>query len=200
MKRITKIYAVAAITLLAATGAQADTASDSVDAKAGLQPALELSCTDVSFGVWRVPIRSAGGATTITLDASNDTVAASVNTTRVAQSTSHASWTHSRGECTVAGSTAADNTNADVSISGATAMPFTATDAAGTGFVGLAAPGTAAALAANLTVPATTKITSGASSFYVGGVLTIPQNIVSGNYGGYKTTESATVTVDDKES
>jgi len=200
MKRITKIYAVAAITLLAATGAQADTASDSVDAKAGLQPALELSCTDVSFGVWRVPTRTADGTTIITLGASDNTAVATGNTARVAQSTSVSSWAHSRGECTVAGSTAANDTNAAVTISDATAMSFTATAAAGTGFLGLAAPGTAAALAANLTVPATTKITSGASSFYVGGVLTIPQNIVSGNYGGYKTTESATVTVDDKES
>ena len=200
MKRMSKLYAIAAITLLGATGAQADTASDSVDAKAGLQPALELSCTDVSFGVWRVPVRSSGGTTTITLDRANDTVAATGNTTRVAQSSSHASWVHSRGECTVSGSTAADTTAADVTITGGNNMGFTGAAAATSGYVGLNAPGADATLGATLNAAATTTIASGSSTFYVGGVLTIPQDILSTNYGGYKTTSSATVAVDDKES
>jgi len=50
MKRKSKIFALSALSLLAASSAFAEQASDTVDAKAGLQPALELSCTDVSFG------------------------------------------------------------------------------------------------------------------------------------------------------
>lgn len=200
MKKLHKILAVTALSSLVATGAMADTASDSVDAKAGLAPALELSCTDVSFGVWRVPVRSTGGTTTITLNRANDTVAASGNTTRVAQSSSHASWVHSRGECTVSGSTAPNDTAADVSITNGAAMAFTGKAAADTGYVGLAAPGSGASLAATLTTGATTTITSGSSTFYIGGTLTIPETIVTGNYGGYKTTTAATVQVDDKQS
>jgi len=200
MKKLHKILAVTALSSLVATGAMADTASDTVDATAGLAPALELSCTDVSFGVWRVPVRSSGGTTTITLDRDNDSVAASGNTTRVAQSSSHASWVHSRGECTVSGSTAADATAADVSLTDGAAMAFSVADAAATGYVGLAAANTAASLAATLNVPTTTSISSGSATFYIGGVLTIPQDIGATNYGGYKTSSSATVTVDDKQS
>ena len=199
-KKLHKILAVTALSSLFATGAMADTASDTVDAKAGLVPALELSCTDVSFGVWRVPVRSTGGDTIITLDRATNTAAASGNDSRVAQSLSDASWTQSRGECTLSGSRAADSTAADVSITGGTGMTFTGQAAATTGFVGLAAPSTAATLAATLTTGATTTITSGASTFYIGGTLTIPETIVSANYGGYKTSEAATVTVDDKQS
>ncbi len=199
MNKLYKILAVTALTSLAATSAMAETASDTVDATAGLQPALELSCSDVNFGVWRVPIRDAGGTTIITLDRDNDTVAASGNTTRVAQSLSDASYTHSRGECTLSGSTATDATAAEISIIGNTDMAFIAANAAATGYVGLDAATSAATLVASLNVPTTAAITSGAATFYVGGVLTIPQAIIADNYGGYRTTEAATITANDGE-
>jgi len=197
MKTTTKIFSIAALSLLTASSVFAEQASDSVDAKAGLAPALELSCTDVSFGVWRVPVRSSGGTTTITLDRANDTVAASGNTTRVAQSNTDISWDHSRGECTLSGSTAADATAATITIASNTDMAFTAANAATTGYVGLDAATAAASMTASLNVPNTTTITSGSSTFYVGGVLTIPQAIIADNYGGYKTSSSATITAND---
>lgn len=198
MKKVLQLSAIAALTALAANGARAETASDSVDATAGLQPALELSCTDVSFGVWRVPVRASGsGTTTITLDASNDSVTPGGNTTRVAQSQSDASWAHSRGTCTLSGSLANEETSAAITITGNTNMAFTGANAAASGYVGLAAPTTAAALTATLSVPPNVTISGGAASFHVGGVLTIPQAIVADNYGGYKTSAAADITVDD---
>ncbi len=199
MNKLYKILAVTALTSLAATSAMAESASDTVDATAGLQPALELSCTDVSFGVWRVPIRSAGGATTITLDKANDTVTAGGNTTRVAQSMSDASWTHARGECTLSGSTAADETAATLSIADNVDMAFAAAAAAATGYAGLDAATAAATLLATLDIPETATISSGSTSFYVGGTLTIPETIIADNYGGYKTTAAATISANDGE-
>lgn len=198
MKQFTKIAAATALLAasLISTGAMAETVTSTIDAKAGLAPAIELSCTPVSFGVWRVPVRSTSGTTTITLNAAADTVVASGNTTRVAQSAVGA-WIHSKGVCTLSGSLAADTTAANVSISENTAMAFSAADATATGYTSLNAATTAAALVATLTVPVTSVITSGATTFNVGGVLTIPQNIVVGNYGGYKTTTPATVSVQD---
>ena len=197
MKNIIKIIAIAASSLLIATAAWAEQASDTVDATAGLQPALELSCTDVSFGVWRVPLRDSGGTTTITLDRDNDTVTPGGNTTRVAQSTSDVSWSHSRGVCTLSGSTAADDTSATISIQDSTDMAFGAADSTATGYTGLDAATAAATLTATLNAPESATITSGATTFYVGGLLTIPQTIVADNYGGYKTNTSATVSADD---
>ena len=199
MNKLHRILAVAALTSLVATSAMAETASDTVDAKAGLQPALELSCSDVSFGVWRVPIRTSGGTTTITLDRSTDTVAASGNTARVAQSLSDVSWTHSRGECTLSGSTAADEAEATISISDNTNMPFVPAAAASTGYVGLDQATQGASLTCTLDAPATVAIASGSATFYVGGTLTIPQNIIADNYGGYKTSTPATIAAEDNE-
>jgi hypothetical protein len=199
MKTLTKIAA--ATTVLAAslisTAAMAEAVTNSVDAYAGLAPALEMSCTPVSFGVWRVPVRAGGAVTTVTLDAAVNSVTPAGNLGRVAQSTANAAWIHNRGVCTMSGSTAADATNATTSIASATAMPFSAAAAAATGYTGLNAAATAAALVATLTVGASSAITGGATTFYVGGVLSIPATIVVDNYGGYKTTTAATVTADD---
>lgn len=199
MKQFTKIAAATALlaTSLISTGAMAEAVTNSVDARAGLAPALEMTCTPVSFGVWRVPVRAGGAVTTITLDASTNAVTAGGNLTRVAQSLSVGSWIHSRGTCTMSGSTAANATNATTGITGATAMAFSAANAAATGYVGLVAAPVAAALVATLTVGSTSAISSGATTFYVGGVLTIPTTIVVDNYGGYKTTGFATVSADD---
>lgn len=201
MKKILSLSTIAALTALAATGAHAEIASDSVDATAGLQPALELSCTDVSFGVWRVPVRSGGTETTITLTTLSDAAVAGGETTRVAQSESDVSWAASRGACTLSGSTAAVETAVDISISGNEEMAFAGAAAQATGYANLPAPTATAALTATLELPSSpvTIQNDGTASFYVGGVLTIPATIVADNYGGYKTTAPATISVDDGE-
>ena len=199
MNKISKIAAaVAVLAAFASSNSFAETASDTVDAKAGIQPAMELVCTDVSFGVWRIPART-GAATTITLDKGTGDVAATGNTTRVAQSTANASWLHNRGTCTLSGSTAANGAAVTISMTGNNAMPFDAANATTTGFVGLNAPTTAVTgMQATLDAPATVTLgAGGTATFYIGGVLTIPGTISANNYGGYKTTTSATVTAND---
>ena len=199
MNKLSKIAAaVAVLAAFASTNTFAETASDTVDAKAGIQPAMELVCTDVSFGVWRIPART-GAATTITLDKGTGDVVASGNTSRVAQSTANASWLHNRGTCTLSGSTAANGASVTITMSGNTAMPFDAANSTTTGFAGLNAPTTAVTgMQATLDAPATVTLGAGGSAtFYIGGVLTIPGTISANNYGGYKTTTSATVTAND---
>ena len=200
MKSTRKIFTLAALTLLTASSVYAEQASDSVDAKAGLQPALELTCTDVSFGVWRVPIRSSGGTTTITL--SQDTDEATIggsNVSRVAQSNS-GTWLANRGLCTLSGSTAANATVVAITKANSTDMALSGAADGVSGYAGLDAPTTAASLVATLDVPTTATMNSeGEATFHIGGVLTIPQNIIANNYGGYKTTTAATITADDGE-
>ena len=199
MNKLSKIAAaVAVLAAFASTNTFAETASDTVDAKAGIQPAMELVCTDVSFGVWRIPART-GAATTITLDKGTGDVVASGNTSRVAQSTANASWLHNRGTCTLSGSTAANGASVTITMSGNTAMPFDAANSTTTGFAGLNAPTTAVSgMQATLDAPATVTLGAGGSAtFYIGGVLTIPGTISANKYGGYKTTTSATVTAND---
>ena len=199
MNKLSKIAAaVAVLAAFASTNTFAETASDTVDAKAGIQPAMELVCTDVSLGVWRIPART-GAATTITLDKGTGDVVASGNTSRVAQSTANASWLHNRGTCTLSGSTAANGASVTITMSGNTAMPFDAANSTTTGFAGLNAPTTAVSgMQATLDAPATVTLGAGGSAtFYIGGVLTIPGTISANNYGGYKTTTSATVTAND---
>jgi hypothetical protein len=202
MRKLSKLSklaaALAVLSALASSNVFAESASDTVDAKVGIQPAMELICTDVSFGVWRIPART-GAATTITLDRDTGAVTATGNTTRVAQSTSNASWLHERGTCTLSGSTAANGAAVAITMTGSTAMSFDAANATTTGFVGLNAPTTSVS-GMQATLNAATSVnlsTGGTATFYVGGVLTIPGTIVSGNYGGYKTTTPATVTAND---
>ncbi|MDO9277092.1 MAG: hypothetical protein Q7U05_00835 [Polaromonas sp.] len=202
MKNFTKIAA--ATTVLAASlissVAMADEASDTVNAYAGLQAALTLECSKVSFGVWRVPVRtgqSEGSVTTITLDAAEDTVTAGGATTEVAQS-SNPAWTESKGVCTLSGSTALEDGTASIEIANGDDMAMVPATPEETGYTDLIAVVTPAVMTATLTAPTRTNaIVAGAVTFNVGGVLTIPANILSTNYGGYKTTNAATVTVND---
>lgn len=176
----------------------AESATDTVDARVGIQPALELVCSDVSFGVWRVPART-GGATTITLDYRQGNIVASGNTNRIAHSTANASWLHQRGVCVLSGSTAANGAAIAVALSNSTAISFDAANSSTTGFSGLAAATKAATgLQATLNSPNSVNLgTDGSVTFYVGGVLTVPGLIDSSNHGGYRASNPATVTVDD---
>lgn len=193
-----KVALAAAIGAMFVSGiALAETASDTVDANAGLQPVMELTCTDVSFGVWRVPVRTTGGTTVITLDAAANTVTPSVNTTQVAQSLNGA-WAHNRGTCTLSGSSATESTSATVTYTANLAKAFTGANAAATGFTNLDAPAVDATLTADITGPVNCTIdVNGECSFFLGGVLTIPEAIIADNYGGYRTSGPATVEVED---
>ncbi len=197
MKQFTKIAAATALLAasLISTGAMAESVTSSIDAKAGLQPALEMTCTPLSFGVWRVPVRTGTGVTTITLDAGANSVTAGGELNRVAKS-SNGAWIHNKGVCTVSGSRAADNTLASITVnsSSGTNMAFIG-DAAS--FTSLAAANTPADLRATLDVPTSSTFQTGATTFNIGGVLTIPGTIIAANYGGYKTSTAASITAAD---
>lgn len=171
--------------------ASAETASDTIDVYAGLAPVMQLTCTDVNFGVWRVPTGSrSGGATTVSLtalDAASVTAGSSANIALSANYEDPAA-----ADCTVTGSAATDATIGQVSFTGGTGSFATN---GGTGFnsENLAAPSTVVSsftYALSSSTPA--AMASGATSFSVYGTMSIPDALVTANYGGYK---AAAVTV-----
>lgn len=201
MKQFTKIAAATALLAgsLISTGAMAETVTSTIDATAGLQPALELTCTPVKFGVWRVPVRSGSVTTEITLTTTTDSPTVAGEQNRVAQSFT-AGWEPTRGKCTLSGTPAATDALVDVTMTDFTNMPLGGAADSLSKYVGLNAPGTALTLMkASLVTVATATVTStGTATFYIGGTLTIPAVIVKANYGGYKTTSAAGMSVDDK--
>jgi len=210
MKKFTamKIAALAGAMMLvpAAVSAQ-DTVSANVNAVAGISPVLSLTCNDVNFGVWRVPVRSSGGTTAITLTVSANNSAGSTtatsggNTTGVALASGYN--VPNAATCTVNGSNNASQTIRSA-ISNNTGLLFGSSN-----HNNLNNPSQVAPLTANLTLGGTGVVigSTGSGTFRVTGVLTIPQNIAADNYGGYSTRSAnmpdesvgnaATVTVTD---
>ena len=181
----------AVLTAFVALPAQAQsttsTITASVNARAGLSPVLSVTCTPVNFGVWRVPARSTGGTTEITLTVSANTAAgvttgtATGNTTNVALDSNYS--VPDAATCSVLGSRPVSST-VPTAITGNTNLSFIASN-----HESLATPSALAALSANLTLAGTGVLVdaSGNGAFRVVGVLTIPQTIVAANYGGYQT-------------
>jgi hypothetical protein len=184
--------------------AQNTTVTASVNARAGLAPLFAVACDPVNFGVWRVPIRSGGATTLITLTVSANTAAgattgtATGNTTNVSLNTDYD--LPEAGICRVVGATTVSKT-ITTAITNNTNLGFIASN-----HESLATPSALAALSADLALAGTGVVidTAGAGAFRVTGVLTIPATIVVGNYGGYQTgtgttAGGATVSVTDTE-
>jgi hypothetical protein len=192
MKKLIAGVAVAALPFGIFVGqAAAETATDSVDVYAGLAPVMELSCSDVNFGVWRVPTGTrSGGATTVTLTSDSTTSITSGSSSNIALSANYEDPAVS--SCTVTGSAAADDTVGQVGFTGGTGSFATN---GGTGFNSetLAAPSTVvSSFSYSLTNTDPVSMSSGATSFKIHGTMSIPDNLVTANYGGYK---AAAVTV-----
>jgi len=204
----TKILPLAMVCAFATLATQAnanDTVSATVNAKAGLSPVLSLTCSDVNFGVWRVPVRSTGGATTITLDVSLNTSAGATtpsvggNTTNVAAASGYE--VAEAAICSVNGSNNISKT-IRTAITGNTGLSFGPST-----HNNLKNPNTTASLSADLSLyePGVAINAIGSGTFRVVGVLTIPETIAQIHYGGYSTRSggldsqgnSATVTVTD---
>ena len=201
--RLSKISTAVAMGTLALVSLQAyavDTGTASVNAIAGLAPVVIVSCTDVNFGVWRIPNRTSGGATTVTLTVPSNTAAAATtatatgNTTRVALASGFVAPT--AATCSVSG-LMTQLATVQTAIANNNNLGFTSSN-----HEALDTPITLAALSANLTLAGTGVYvdTNGLGAFRVTGVLTIP-NVINGNhYGGYKTNgvNAATVSVMDQ--
>ena len=187
-----------ALAMLATAGSSsifAATTTANIDATAGLQPVLSMTCTPVKFGVWRIPTRTSGGTTLITLPNTSDTATSSGNTAGGVAMSSTAAFQSARGVCTMVGSTAPDATAMTIAMT--TSATSMASDGASV-YTGLGAPTTAVTgLSTILNSPSTSAIISSGTTFHVGGILTIPQTIVSANYGAYKTSTPVVITVDD---
>lgn len=175
------------VALPAQAQAATSTISTSVNARAGLSPALAVTCDAVNFGVWRVPIRNSGGITEITLTVSaNNTTGVSTatvggNTNLVSLDTGY--LLPKAATCSVVGSKPV-STNLTTSISGNTGLGFIASN-----HESLPIPTTLAQLTANLQLGGigVAVDANGSGSFRVAGTLIIPEVIVVGNYGGYQT-------------
>ena len=182
-KKIMVATAQAASTTIMVATAQAASTTTTIDAYAGLVPVLTVVCAPVKFGVWKVPVRSTGGVTIVSLLRSSDTATASNNTTDVAMSTT-AAYLSARGKCDVSGSSATDGTFLLIGVPSTSNTMMSDTAA----FI-LAPPATAiSAMTYTLNGPGlnTIAVTGGAATFYIGGILRIPETIVVANYGGYK--------------
>lgn len=195
-KLVAALLAASTLAAMPAHAQQVVTAS--VNARAGLAPLTAVTCDDVNFGVWRVPTRTTGGSTLITLTVSANNAAGTTssavtgNTTNVGVASGYIAPT--AATCTVTGATAVSST-----------LPTAITNNVGLAFTSsthesLSAPGTLSALNATLTLGGTGVVvdSAGTGSFRVVGVLTIPQAIVAANYGGYRTATPATVSVTDQ--
>lgn len=180
------------------------TVSAQVDAIAGIGPVLQLFCSDVDFGVWRVPPRNGGGETRVSLAVASAAPGAQTsaslagNIDTVARATGFED--PEAGTCTVTGSrnpgqrisvSISGNAGIPMSASARTRLPRAAQDALGIGVdLMLAEQG--------VSIDST-----GAGTFRVIGEFRIPQNLIRDNYGGYSSraagsTAAATVTVRDE--
>ncbi|MGL6001534.1 MAG: hypothetical protein ACRCZ4_05460 [Plesiomonas sp.] len=197
MHKSIRISAIATGMLFFAGSALAHTDDATVNAYAGIAPVLTLTCTDVNFGVWKVAAGSRSAATTITLaaDASNTATSSDSGVALSLKKYSPAS----AGACDLNGSLAPDGTLADVVLSNNTNVEFIGQ--ASTKFAaGILKPAADAALRATITASTLTPvITNGTGRFYLGGVLTIPNNLNNSNYGGYITKNLIGIAADDKQ-
>lgn len=185
-----------ALLALPAHAQTTSTVSARVNATAGLSPLFALDCHGVDFGSWFVPLRNTGGQTfiTLTVDVNNasgaTTGTATGNTARVSLETR---YPPKAGTCTVTGSESL-SLSLKASIAQNVAMTM-----GGLNLYGRPSPSLQAVMLADLALVDSARIpvTAGTGSFRVVGTLTIPEVIVSGNYGGYQTQGEGMITVTD---
>ena len=184
--------------------AMAETATDTIEVYAGLAPALELTCSDVHFGVWHVPTGNRGGATNITLTRENDALAGD-NAGRMALSENTAFNGPQAGSCNVTGSSATTGNGQAILVGESPQQTVSGTLAAianvsdykfGTISIPSGGAGTMAyTLGVSNRHPPISE--TGTASFSIVGVLTIPNNITSDWFGGYKSSAPHLVQFDD---
>lgn len=177
--------------------AGAETATDrSVNAVAGLHPMIELSCTPVNLGVWRVPKRNAGGPTQIMLDIDRIQQGVQVlQNTAVARASAHADWEPAFGVCTLTQSRALDHSSAVVTIKNNRLLKAVPDADA---FTAIPAGRANSALRIDVYAPTLARISNGTSTFLIGGGLTIPEKITDADYGAYRSAIRTLISVDDR--
>lgn len=202
MKFSRKLTAAAAIVVAGfATNVAAETASDTIEVYAGLASVLEMTCSDVNFGVWLVPTGDRGVATYVILDEGSiaSAIIASDLTVDTTVALSNNYDNPAVGLCNVTGSAVSDAngeatiTNEHGSFLGTSANPFaTGFDAPTEG-----PPSSAFYFTLYLSSETPSINSNGEATFEVLGTMHIPNNLVTNNYGAYKNEGSATVGFDD---
>jgi hypothetical protein len=179
--------------------AQVETSSAILGVSGTSEPAMVIACTDVNFGVWRVPLgRRSGGATVISLDTDGNTRIDSGSTANIALAGGRSAPAYSL--CTVSGSNAASGSQGEASLIGASGA-FAGNISGTSGFESelTAAPVGALtsmtySMALSNTVP---SIQNGAASFKIHGTITIPDGLALDSYGDYKS-PTVEISFDDK--
>lgn len=189
--------------------AMAETATDTIEVYAGLEAVLKLECSDINFGVWRVPTGNRSNSTTVYLAENGDTEAKVSNNEGAAADTavslSTIYDTPSASTCTVTGSQVGGEgitgTAAYVDDSGSGQLvPGTFTGAAnypaaastddglfGFSYV-LSFSQTAVPIAAD-----------GTATFTISGRMNIPNSVATNNYGAYKSQSTVSIQFDDSQ-
>lgn len=167
-----------------------------LNAVVGLHPMLELSCTPLNLGVWRVPPRDEAMPSLVMLDVDKPQEGVKLyQNTAIALASGRDNWSPAHGVCTLIQSRATDMTSAKVSISNNRKLRVKG-DA--TFYPGVNAPLTpAAGIIVNVYTPTLTRVMNGQSTFLVGGSVSFPGRIVSGNHGAYTLLSGPIIRVDD---
>ncbi|WP_404400533.1 hypothetical protein LG288_11090 [Idiomarina seosinensis] len=203
--------------------AAAETATDDVQVYAGLSAVLKIECTDLNFGVWRVPLRGTDYSASayveleaMRFNADEDRFTTILDVPRYSDLialTSESAAPQVAG-CIVSGSDAVDGTEGTVSMpgayfaSGTTVLqivdymtPITSKEEYVFGDIGVPSN-------RDQTIPVTVKIyddldyrnqviRGGITRFAVGGRLTLRTWNEPGDFGGYKLANPVAITFDD---
>lgn len=182
--------------LLAAPAWAETSQTAQLNAVVGLHPMVELSCTPLSLGVWRVPRRDTATPSLVVLDVDRPQEGVKVyQNTAIALASGNANWSPVHGTCTLTQSRALDMTSASVSITNNRNLKVKSDT---TFYAGLDAPlAPANGILVNVYTVNLTRITNGQSTFLVGGSVSYPKKIVQGNHGAYTLLTSPTIRVDD---
>lgn len=180
-----------------AAQAWAETAQPAeISAVVALHPMLELSCTPLNLGVWRLPPRDAAMPSLVMLDVDKPQEGVKLyQNTAIALATGGTNWSPVHGICTLTQSRAMDMTSAKITITNNRNLRVKG-DASF--YVGVKAPLIpAAGIFVNVYTPTMTRIMNGQSTFLVGGSVSFPRRIVQGNHGGYTLVSAPMILVDD---
>jgi len=168
-----------------------------VNAVAGLAPVLDLSCTDVKLGVWRVQPGVRGGSSTITLSLVGSTTKYAISGAKDGVGlASGVSSVPQAGVCTMVNSNNPGAMDAKLVLSGNEGLEFQTASVLNRKRAVKGLSG-ATGLKARLWIPDNglkTINAAGGAAWRVLGELTIPESVAIDNYGGYMTTTPATAT------
>ncbi|MGL5604713.1 MAG: hypothetical protein ACRDDP_05430 [Plesiomonas sp.] len=179
--------------LLPCSVVMANVGESTLNVYAGLAPTLELSCTDLHFGIWRVETGLRGGATTVTVAATAKT---QVHREGGRATLSASGTAPAASICQLDGINDLQTYEASISAVGDKGLAF----------VGMEhdiqprqthSGKPSAALQADLHFSTSKpQIKDGVAIFYVGGKLMIPDNIGKESYGEYNTVNPMGVLLD----